>query len=169
MLGRLILLFTAVPFVELALLIWLGRRIGPLPTFALVIVTGVLGASLARYQGLATWARFRRALDEGRLPGTELVEGLMILVAGAVLLTPGVLHRPRRLPPPDPTDPPGAGPLRRAPAAARVHTRSRFGARGSTGRPAAGPEDDVIDAEYEVLDPSPGPVQEPRPRVSSGS
>ncbi len=154
MLGRLILLFTVVPFVELALLIWIGRRIGPLPTIALVLATGVLGASLARYQGLATWARFRRALAEGRLPGTELVEGLMILVAGAVLLTPGVL-----------TDLAGflllTPPVRRflvrwAEPRLRSRVRVRTAARGP-GAPPGGsfrpsPGDDVIDADFEVID-----------------
>lgn len=160
MLGRLILLFTAVPFVELALLIWIGRRIGPLPTFALVIATGVLGASLARYQGLATWARFRKAQGQGRLPGTEVVEGLLILIAGAVLLTPGVL-----------TDLVGflllTPPARRALVRwamprlrARVLVRTSPGGPAPRGRPArsAGTEsrasgaDEVIDAEYEVID-----------------
>lgn len=88
---RLILLFTTVPLLELALLLWIGSRVGVWPTIALILLTGVLGASLARYQGLATWSRFQRALEAGRFPGRELVEGLLILVAGAVLLTPGVL------------------------------------------------------------------------------
>lgn len=155
MLGRLILLFTLVPFVELALLVWIGDRIGFLPTVALILVTGVLGASLARLQGLATWARFRRALEAGRLPGTELIEGLMILVAGAVLLTPGIL-----------TDLVGFTLL--IPAARRALVRwaeprirsrvsvRRSGAGGATGpaafrnRPSA--DGEVIDAEFEVVE-----------------
>ncbi len=88
---RLLLLFTTVPLVELALLLWIGARIGVGPTIALILVTGVAGASLARHQGLATWRRFQAALAAGRLPGDELLEGLLILVAGALLLTPGVL------------------------------------------------------------------------------
>lgn len=88
---RLALLFVAVPLVELALLIQVGRWMGLLPTVALVVVTGILGAALARLQGLATLVRFRTALEEGRLPHRELVEGVFILVAGAVLLTPGLL------------------------------------------------------------------------------
>lgn len=157
MLGRLILLFTLVPFLELALLIWIGRRIGALPTFALVVATGVLGASLARYQGLATWARFRRALEQGRLPGTELVEGLLILVAGAVLLTPGVL-----------TDLAGfllltppvrrflvrwAEPRLRARVQVRTASRGRSTPPGSSFR--ASDAGDVIDAEFEVLEGRP--------------
>lgn len=160
MLGRLILLFTLVPFAELALLIWIGERIGVLPTFALIVVTGVLGASLARLQGLATWARFRRALGEGRLPGTELIEGLMILLAGAVLLTPGIL-----------TDLVGftllIPPARRFLVRwAEPRLRSRVVVRtagspsgGRPARPSSRPSTagEVIDAEYEVVDGKPGP------------
>ena len=88
---RLLILFTTIPLLELALLLWIGARIGVVPTVALILFTGVLGAGLARFQGLATWARFQRALAAGRLPTQEILEGLLILVAGAVLLTPGVL------------------------------------------------------------------------------
>lgn len=88
---RLALLFVTVPLVELVLLVQVGRLVGLLPTVALVIVTGILGAALARREGLKTLARFRAALDAGRLPHLELVEGLLILIAGAVLLTPGLL------------------------------------------------------------------------------
>jgi len=90
-LALLILLFTTVPLLELALLLWIGSHVGVLPTLALILSTGVLGASLARHQGLATWRRFQDALGQGRLPERELTEGLLILTAGAVLLTPGVL------------------------------------------------------------------------------
>lgn len=91
LLARLALVLVAVPLVELALLVWLGRRIGFLPTVALVLVTGVLGAALARHQGLATLARFRAALDARRLPHRELVDGVLILAAAILLITPGVL------------------------------------------------------------------------------
>ncbi|MEE8141760.1 MAG: FxsA family protein [Planctomycetota bacterium] len=87
----LLLLFISVPFVELFLLLWLAERIGFLTTIAITIGTGILGASLARYQGLQTWRRFQGSLAQGQLPHQELVEGVCILVAGAVLLTPGVL------------------------------------------------------------------------------
>jgi UPF0716 protein FxsA len=88
---RLIALFVLLPMVELALLLQIGKLIGLVPTIALIVATGVLGASLARHQGLATLDRMRSALAEGRLPHREIVEGVLILVAGAVLLTPGVL------------------------------------------------------------------------------
>lgn len=87
----LFLLFTAIPLVELWLLVVLGRRVGLLPTIALVLFTGALGAYLARTQGLQTLGRIREELDAGRMPAAALLDGLLILVAGAVLLTPGLL------------------------------------------------------------------------------
>ena len=88
---RLLLLFTAVPLIELALLVEIGRVVGLPATIALVLTTGVLGAWLARSQGLRTLARFQQELAAGRMPTDALLDGLMILVAGAVLLTPGLL------------------------------------------------------------------------------
>lgn len=87
----LFLLFTAIPLVELYLLVVLGRRVGLLPTIGLVLATGALGAFLARTQGLQTLDRIRAELDAGRMPAAALLDGLLILVAGAVLLTPGLL------------------------------------------------------------------------------
>ncbi len=88
---RLLLLFTAVPLIELALLVEIGQRVGLAATVALVIATGVLGAWLARREGLRTLARLQQELQQGRMPAEPLLDGLMILVAGAVLLTPGLL------------------------------------------------------------------------------
>jgi UPF0716 protein FxsA len=142
-LGRLLLLFTLVPFLELILLIWLGERVGLVPTVALVLATGVVGAALARHQGLATWDRFQSALAAGRLPGRELLEGFLVLIAGAFLVTPGIL-----------TD--TAGFLLLLPTARRwlmrrfeVRLRARMVV---TGAPAASPGPGVIDAEFEVHD-----------------
>lgn len=153
---RLLLLFTSVPLIELALLLWIGGRIGVLPTVALILATGVAGASLARLQGLATWRRFQAALAAGRLPGRELLEGLLILVAGALLLTPGVL-----------TD--AVGFLLLVPPARRrivrlgeVRLRARVVVGGGR-RPGAAPpsrnagDPEVIDAEFDVLDGPDGP------------
>ena len=89
--GRLLLLFIALPVVELFLLIEVGQRIGTLTTVVLIIGTGIVGASLARQQGLSTLARLRKDLREGRSPAEPLVDGALILVAAAVLVTPGVL------------------------------------------------------------------------------
>jgi UPF0716 protein FxsA len=88
---RLLLLFTVVPLLELFLLVKLGTVVGVGPTIALVIFTGVLGAWLARQQGLGVLRRLRAELEAGRLPAGALIDGLLILVAGAVLLTPGLL------------------------------------------------------------------------------
>ena len=59
------------------------------PTILLVIVTAAIGAGLFRQQGLSTLSRVQTQLDDGNLPATELIEGVMLLVAGAMLLTPG--------------------------------------------------------------------------------
>ncbi len=88
---RLLLLFTVVPLVELYLLIAIGRWVGAVPTIALVIGTGLLGAALARWQGLGVLRRVRDDLDHGRPPTDALIDGLLILIAAAVLLTPGLI------------------------------------------------------------------------------
>ena len=79
------------PVVELVLLIEIGQRVGTLPTIGLIVGTGIVGASLARQQGINTLARLRTDLDGGRLPTQAIVDGVLILVAAALLLTPGVL------------------------------------------------------------------------------
>lgn len=91
MLARLLLLFVVVPLIELALLIEIGQLVGLLPTIALVVLTGIGGAALARAEGLRTLWSLRSALEAGRLPGRELMDGAAILVGGALLLTPGLL------------------------------------------------------------------------------
>jgi len=91
MLLRLFLLFTLVPLVELALLIQIGGLIGLGPTLGLVLVTGAAGAWLARREGLRSWLAVQRELGAGRVPGEALVHGMIILLAGALLVTPGVL------------------------------------------------------------------------------
>jgi UPF0716 protein FxsA len=88
---RLLLLFTLVPLVELYLLIEIGGAIGVAPTIAIVIVTGVIGAALARWQGLGVLRRVQDDLAAGRPPTDALIDGLLIFVAGAVLLTPGLI------------------------------------------------------------------------------
>jgi UPF0716 protein FxsA len=88
---RLLLLFTIVPLIELFLLVKLGTVIGIAPTILIVIFTGALGAWLARWQGLGVLRRVSEDLAAGRLPADALIDGLLILIAGAVLLTPGLL------------------------------------------------------------------------------
>lgn len=89
--ARLLLLFTIVPLIELFLLIRLGQAIGAMPTVALVLVTGIAGATLARMEGLRVLFQWQRALASGRLPEDGVLSGLLILVGAAFLVTPGIL------------------------------------------------------------------------------
>ncbi len=82
-------LFLSIPLIEIAVFIQVGGVIGLWPTIAVVIVTAALGAGLWRVQGLATWARAQVALNRGELPVAEVTDGAFLLVAGALLLTPG--------------------------------------------------------------------------------
>ena len=85
------LAFILVPIAELAVIVAAGRSIGFLPTFALLLGLSLLGAWLARREGLSAWRRLQLALAEGRMPTVEVADGAMILLAGALLLTPGFL------------------------------------------------------------------------------
>ncbi len=89
--GRLALLFLGVPVLELLLLIQMGRWVGVWPTVALVLVTGFAGATLARLEGLRVLIQIQAALARGQLPGRALLDGLAVLLGGALLLTPGIL------------------------------------------------------------------------------
>lgn len=91
MLRYLIPLFIITPVVELYLLIKVGEVIGALPTIALVIVTGIVGAYLAKLEGLRVFSNFQADLLTGKMPKDVLFDGLMILIGGIVLLTPGIL------------------------------------------------------------------------------
>jgi UPF0716 protein FxsA len=85
----LFLLFLIIPLIEIAILIQIGQVFGVGYTIALVIGTAALGAALFRQQGLSTLAKVQMSMHDGELPATELIEGLMLLIAGALLLTPG--------------------------------------------------------------------------------
>lgn len=129
---RLLILFTLVPLLELYLLIRVGDLIGVWPTVALVVLTGALGAFLTRFEGLRVLRKVQSEFQEGRVPTAGLLDGLLIVVAGAVLLTPGLI-----------TDalgfflllPPGRRVVRNAVSAA---AKKRFG----------GPRPTVIDTEW---------------------
>lgn len=88
---KLLFIFIGIPLLELMILIELGREIGFWPTIFLVIVTGFLGASLARSQGMWIWMEIQHELQQGNMPADKLVDGLLILIGGVVLLTPGLL------------------------------------------------------------------------------
>lgn len=87
----LLLLFVVVPAVELMLILEVGSRIGALATLLVIVLTGIAGVTLARVEGLAVLTRIRQATAEGRMPADEVVEGVLILMAAAMLLTPGFL------------------------------------------------------------------------------
>ncbi len=91
MLGYLILLFITVPIIELALLIKIGQVLGVGYTLGLVIVTGVVGAYLAKLQGLLTLRRIQEEVNHGKMPTDRLFDGLVILCSGLLLLTPGII------------------------------------------------------------------------------
>ncbi len=91
MFARLFLLFTVIPLIELYLLIEVGSVIGGLNTILLVLGTGVLGAFLAKLEGLRTLGQIQRNLNQGIVPAEEMLDGVIILAAGLLLITPGIL------------------------------------------------------------------------------
>ncbi len=85
----LFLAIVLIPAIEISLLMFIGLRIGIFPTFALIILTGILGAYLAKQQGIATIREVQERLQRGTMPGDALLDGVCILVGGTLLLTPG--------------------------------------------------------------------------------
>jgi len=85
----LLLLFFTVPLVEIYVLLEVGGIIGVLPTIVLVVLTAVMGAGLIRAQGIATLGRVQQQLERGELPAVGIIEAALLLVAGALMLTPG--------------------------------------------------------------------------------
>jgi UPF0716 protein FxsA len=86
---RLILIFIIVPLIEILLLIEIGSRIGTLNTLLVIILTGILGASMMRHQGFTIIRNIQADLSQGRMPTGELINGALVLAGGIVLLTPG--------------------------------------------------------------------------------
>ena len=87
----LFLLFFVAPIAELYVIIRVGAEIGFLNTVGLIIAVAIVGSWLVRREGLRTWRRFNEQLASGHLPTREIVDGVLILGAGALLLTPGFL------------------------------------------------------------------------------
>ncbi len=83
------LLFLALPLIEIAVFVIVGKEIGVLPTVSLVVLSGIAGGILLRIQGLGILARIRHQIEAGQNPGRELAHGVMIVVAGMLLLIPG--------------------------------------------------------------------------------
>jgi UPF0716 protein FxsA len=160
-----LLIFFVTPIVEMYLLIEVGGYIGALPTIALVMITAVIGVALLRIQGLATLTRGMSRLQGGELPAREVVEGLLLAVAGALLLTPGFV-----------TDAIGfvlLTPVLRAMVAERVLTNVRImepsgGFQGHPRRPDAA----VFEGEFEPVDDAPpgegAPPGDVAPRIPEG-
>ncbi|MBC8552892.1 MAG: FxsA family protein [Candidatus Brocadiales bacterium] len=91
MLIRLVLLFTVIPLIELYLLIQVGRYLGSFQTIMIVLITGIIGGLLARSQGLSVQRQIRVDLQNGIIPTDSLIDGCFILIAGALLITPGMI------------------------------------------------------------------------------
>ncbi|HEV3004280.1 MAG TPA: FxsA family protein [Pirellulales bacterium] len=142
MFARLLLLFTLLPLVELILLAWFSAHTDWRLTVLFVVGTGVIGAGLVRWQGWRTWRRIQDDLAHGNLPADALQDGLLILVAGVLLITPGVL-----------TDAVGVllllPPVRRlVKSRLRRWFKARFEVRGFQDRAGSGieePDDKIID------------------------
>lgn len=137
----LFLAFIAVPLAEIYLLLEVGGIIGAVPTIGLVVLTAAAGAALVRAQGFSTIRQVRRSMDAGEIPAVAIIEGIFLLVAGALLLTPGFL-----------TDAIGFGclipPLRRALIVRFIETRViRSHRPGSGSRPGH-----VIEGEFKRED-----------------
>ncbi len=144
----------AIPMVEIAVFVKVGGWLGLWPTLGLVVATAVAGGAVLHHQGLATLARARETIARGDVPVREIVDGVGLLLAGALLLTPGFV-----------TDLAGAALL--VPAlrqALAFWALRRMAARGEVhifGFHAA--RDDVIDGEYTVVDEDPpSPAERPR-------
>lgn len=88
---KLVLLFTLFPLAELYLLIQIGQAIGAGPTIAIVFVTGIVGVTMAKGQGMAVLSRLQRQVALGEVPGNALLDGAFILVGGILLITPGLI------------------------------------------------------------------------------
>ncbi len=91
MVGVLVVLFLLVPLAELYVIIQVGQAFGALNTIALLIIISAVGAWLAKREGMSVWARFQRQVQSGTVPGREIADGVMILFAAALLMTPGFL------------------------------------------------------------------------------
>ncbi len=91
MVGVLVLVFLIVPLAELYVIIQVGQAIGALNTIGLLILVSVVGAWLAKREGMGVWRRFQRQVESGAVPGREIADGVMILFAAALLMSPGFL------------------------------------------------------------------------------
>lgn len=89
MAAALLVVFLVVPIVELAVIIQVGQLVGVVPTLAVLIIVSIVGASLMKREGLGVWRRARQQMGTGRVPGREVADGFLIVLGGALMLTPG--------------------------------------------------------------------------------
>ena len=87
----LVLIFIVLPIAELYVIIQVGQAIGAIPTIAILILDSFIGAWLWRHQGRAAWRRFNEALEAGRVPAREVLDGTLVVFGGALLITPGFI------------------------------------------------------------------------------
>lgn len=88
---KLLVLFTLIPATELYLLVSIGSTIGLQRTIAIILITGILGAYLSRREGIKVFIQMQEKIQGGQVPGNELIDAFLILIAGALLLTPGFM------------------------------------------------------------------------------
>ncbi len=88
---RLMVIFIIVPLIELLIIIKIGNELGFWPALALVVIPGLLGAVMARSQGKAVFSRVKSEIAKGRLPGVQIIDGMLIFFGGVLLITPGVV------------------------------------------------------------------------------
>ncbi len=91
MLFKLIILFITLPLLDLILLLQIAELIGVLETIALIILTGLVGAGLAKKEGIATWRRLKYKIRNNESPSSELLNGALVLAGSVFLLTPGLI------------------------------------------------------------------------------
>jgi len=89
--SKLLAIFIIVPLIEIYLLIKIGQYIGAVNTILLVVITAILGSALMKLEGLRVWFQFQKDLSQGKIPQDGLLDGLLILIGGIFLLTPGIL------------------------------------------------------------------------------
>jgi len=87
----LVILFIVIPIAELYVIVQVGQLIGLWPTLALLLADAILGSMLLRQQGRSAWRRFNEALAQRRFPGKEVADGVLVVIGGTLLLTPGFL------------------------------------------------------------------------------
>lgn len=87
----LILIFIIIPAIEIGIFVWTGNILGPWPVVLLIILTGSIGVFTVKHQGLETWRRAQLSLYNGEVPKEQILDGICIIIAGALLIAPGFL------------------------------------------------------------------------------